>query len=130
MATRYCGDVKITIKYTDRSYDNRAQYCGKVEHAGYVWKFSGLGSGCGGVSSGKGYAYPDDSAEAYDEMARSALSFAQYTGDGEENETDEPWSNEEQSEAFTSAAWEYPEQDDGDGPTIYRTHYSKRRKAA
>jgi hypothetical protein len=78
MAKRYIGDAVITIENVGRTDDNRAKYEGTVRVGKYTWKFDDLASGVGGVSSGRGYGYPDDSPEAYDAMAGSAVSFASY----------------------------------------------------
>jgi hypothetical protein len=75
---RYIGDAVITIENVGRTDDNRAKYEGTVRVGKYTWKFDDLASGVGGVSSGRGYGYPDDSPEAYDAMAGSAVSFASY----------------------------------------------------
>jgi hypothetical protein len=95
MATRYSGNVTVRLKYTHESPDGRSVYAGSVttKHSGkrYSWRFDDLQSGVGGVSSGKGYAYASDSPEAYDEMARSALSFATYyTSMNRSDDEDEP----------------------------------------
>jgi hypothetical protein len=78
MATRYCGDVKITITYRDCG-----DYAGTVSvtRGGqrYAWRFTGLNAPACGHGAGISY----DSPEAYDSMARSAVSFAQYTGEGD-----------------------------------------------
>jgi|SRR5580692_7469902 hypothetical protein len=78
MAKRYIGDAVITIENTGRTSDNRANYKGTIRVGKYTWRFDNLASGVGGVSSGRGYGYPDDSPEAYDEMAQNAVSFASY----------------------------------------------------
>jgi hypothetical protein len=78
MAKRYIGDAVITIEYVGETPDGRGNYKGTVRVGKHTWRFDELHSGVGGVSSGRGYGYPADSPEAYDEMAQSAVSFASY----------------------------------------------------
>jgi hypothetical protein len=78
MAKRYIGNAVITIEYVGETPDGRGNYAGTVRVGKHTWRFDELHSGVGGVSSGRGYGYPADSPEAYDEMAQSAVSFASY----------------------------------------------------
>jgi hypothetical protein len=88
---RRIGELVVYICFVARTDDNRAKYTGYIifpkgrwrgrRHYG-KWPFTELCSGVGGVSSGKGYGYADDSPEAYDRMAEMAVSFATaYTSD-------------------------------------------------
>lgn len=115
MAIRYCGDLKVRIEYVGTSPDNRESYRGVISCPGYSWTFSDLRSGMG--------AHASDSPEAYDEMARSAISFATYYTTDNRDPDDDPgpgFPTAEQSDAFDEAAWHF---DDG-GRIVTR---SKRR---
>jgi len=70
MIRRYIGDLEIRLRYCGRSPDNRAKYIGYIilpDRQRY--NFNDL---CSGVGS------PGTRAKDYDEMAKSAVSFASY----------------------------------------------------
>lgn len=74
MAKRYIGDAVVTIKYHDATSTRQDDYRGTVSAGGYSWRFDGLRAAPAGFGPGIGY----DSPEAYDEMAKSAVSFGGY----------------------------------------------------
>jgi hypothetical protein len=67
MASRYCGQLKITVLYTDQGDYRASVQAGKAQ----LWK-GRIGAPPAGF--GPGVAY--DSPEAYDSTAHAALSFA------------------------------------------------------
>jgi hypothetical protein len=69
MATRYIGDAVVDIEYQDNN-----EYSGTITAGGQTWKFDSLYPPAIGFGRGVGY----DSSRAYDEMARSAVSFGSY----------------------------------------------------
>lgn len=81
MARRYFGDLAINVVYKDY-VNNQDRYAVSVSGHGVSWKHS-LYAGAGGF--GRGIAY--DSQKAYDEMAKTAVSFAT-TPDGSESPED------------------------------------------
>ena len=69
MAKRYIGDAVVTIEYHDDG-----DYRGTIAAGGTTWRFDGLHAPKIGFRGGAGY----DSPAAYDEMAKSAVSFGSY----------------------------------------------------
>lgn len=67
MATRYCGDVRITARYFD---------CGHYEATVKAPGVPGYRGTCQPAASGFGAGVAYDSPAAYDEICASALSFA------------------------------------------------------
>lgn len=87
MARRYIGDAVVYLTYRD-TIGQRERYIVTVVVKGgdgkrYTWRTDDLRTGVGGVSSGKGYAYPVDAPEAYDKVAQDAIAFGMHT-EGEE----------------------------------------------
>lgn len=66
MARRYLGNLAISVTYDDRDF-----YRASVSGNGVIWKGTLRPTAAG---FGPGVAY--DSPRAYDEIARSAVSFA------------------------------------------------------
>jgi hypothetical protein len=66
MARRYIGDAVVTIKYNDDD-----TYSGSIRADDCTWKFDEL-------RAAPAATWARDSAEAYDEMAASAVSFGSY----------------------------------------------------
>jgi hypothetical protein len=114
MAKRYIGDAVITIENVGRTDDNRANYAGTVRVGKYTWKFDDLASGVGGVSSGRGYGYPDDSPEAYDKMAGSAVSFASYYSGINRGDDVPEWAPPPEVADAIEEAVSYAQRDDGE----------------
>lgn len=67
MAKRYIGDAVVTIVYHDSG-----DYRGTVRAGDHSWHFEDL------HAPRMGFSFAYDSPEAYDEMARSAVSFGSY----------------------------------------------------
>lgn len=77
MAKRYIGSAVITVTYHDQG-----DYRGTVKAEGKTWSFRDLHAPR--MGHGRGVAY--DSAEAYDSMAASAVSFGGYYTRGERSD--------------------------------------------
>lgn len=77
MATRYIGSAVVRIEYVGTYYESgseRLRYKGSVSAGkGNVWRFDNI-SASGPEQARRGMAA--DSADAYDEMAASAVAFA------------------------------------------------------
>ena len=73
MALRYCGDAVISLTYYGDAR-GRDAYKGTIKAGGFVWAFDALHPPAAGFPNGA----PCGSPEAYDAMARSALSFGSY----------------------------------------------------
>ena len=105
MATRYIGDLKITLVDYDPPgrHDGRWYYKGTVSIGKHSWKFDTLGTGVGGIRGAGG----SDSDVAYDEMAASAVGFATYyTPDNRGSDTPDWAPPGAVARAFEDAAWD------------------------
>lgn len=85
MAKRYIGNAVVTIEYRDRG-----DYAGSISVPNgrggrFVWKFENLNPPRAGFS----HAY--DSAQAYDKMAGSAVSFGAYYETGNRGHDTPDW---------------------------------------
>lgn len=106
MARRYIGDAVITIEY-DGEQDGRSQYKGTVRAGKHTWKFDNLGSPMGGFRTGS------DSAQAYDEMAQSAVSFGSYYSSGNRGDDTPEWAPSEEIADAINDAVGFAQRDDG-----------------
>lgn len=104
MARRIIGGAAVTIRYFDSG-----DYRGQISANGHVWRFADLHAPA--VGFGPGIAY--DSPAAYDEMARSAVSFGSYYTSWNRGDDTPDWAPSPETADAIAEATEYALDNDG-----------------
>lgn len=95
-ATRYVGDAVVKICY-DGYFAEGDRYSGTVTAGGRKWHFKEL------YAPKIGFNFPSDSAQAYDEMAESAVGFGGYYTTGNRGDVGEGFPDAETADAISEA---------------------------